>query len=382
MKRYAPVLPLIAKYPFLRITGKFLEKEYSSVESVFEKRGMIEREAISLAIEKVRSSTKNEEFNFKLDLKKLDWPMPCFSCERDCVDCDYLKKLDFLNCNACGRCFENCHYNFGYSIHELKAIAKKSAIYHLALRAMMQHLSPVLRRRISTQEARDYRHRLEKELENERYEVVTYVASDLGVISKGVEKIHVSSYLKGAVRIRDENWRLVNRKIESGWVEVSGKEFVRLLEEFIKIKLEKVISAKLPAEIINEIRGIAFREESLKIDVPVKLEFLPPCMKKIISDLQNGVNVPHTARFAITSFLLNIGMSVDEIVKLFSNSPDFDEEKTRYQVEHIAGMRGKGAEYTCPSCETMRTYHNCVADCGVSSPLSYYAKRVKKLKKT
>lgn len=30
-----------------------------------------------------------------------------------------------------------------------------------------------------------------------------------------------------------------------------------------------------------------------------------------------------------------------------------------YQVEHIAGMRGSGARYIPPKCETMRTHGLC-----------------------
>jgi DNA primase large subunit len=98
----------------------------------------------------------------------------------------------------------------------------------------------------------------------------------------------------------------------------------------------------------------------------------PPCMLKILEDLKSGVNVPHTARFAITSFLLNVGFDVEEIIAMFSSAPDFNEEMTRYQVEHIAGS--KGTEYDCPACDTMRTYHNCVKDCKTYHPISFYEK--------
>lgn len=39
------------------------------------------------------------------------------------------------------------------------------------------------------------------------------------------------------------------------------------------------------------------------------------------------MNLAHSMRFAMTSFLLNVGMSVDEILNLFNISPDFDAEK-------------------------------------------------------
>jgi DNA primase large subunit len=82
-------------------------------------------------------------------------------------------------------------------------------------------------------------------------------------------------------------------------------------------------------------------------------------------------------RFALTSFLLNIGMNVEGIIGLFRVSPDFDEERTRYQVMHIQGATG--TVYKSPSCDTMVTYGNCVGKehlCErISHPLGYYRKK-------
>jgi len=71
-------------------------------------------------------------------------------------------------------------------------------------------------------------------------------------------------------------------------------------------------------------------------------------------------------------------MSVDEILNLFNISPDFDAEKTRYQIEHIAGATGN--VYKPPACDTMRTYGNCIGKdrlCEkINHPLGYYEKRI------
>jgi DNA primase large subunit len=119
----------------------------------------------------------------------------------------------------------------------------------------------------------------------------------------------------------------------------------------------------------------------------------PPCIAAILSNLRDGVNVPHTARFAVTAFLLNIGLTEDEIIEIYKNAPDFDEERTRYQVEHIAGNKGN-VRYTAPSCDTMRTYGNCIKPLQglrgrgaephsddvcekITHPLSYYKLKLK-----
>ncbi len=102
-------------------------------------------------------------------------------------------------------------------------------------------------------------------------------------------------------------------------------------------------------------------------------------MEVLVEQIKEGEGLPHTARFAVTAFLRTVGMPVDEIVDMYDTFPDFDEEKTRYQVEHISGD-SSGTEYTPPSCGTMKTYGNCPehlmdskcrADT-VTHPLSYY----------
>jgi DNA primase large subunit len=84
------------------------------------------------------------------------------------------------------------------------------------------------------------------------------------------------------------------------------------------------------------------------------------------------------------SFLHAIGMDSEEIMKLFSAAPDFREDMTRYQVEHITG-KTSGTEYSPPGCQAMKTYSICYNEddwCRrerpdgsgryVNHPLSYY----------
>ena len=81
-------------------------------------------------------------------------------------------------------------------------------------------------------------------------------------------------------------------------------------------------------------------------------------MAALIMALAGGANLTHMGRFALTAFLHTIGLSVTQIVEVYQRSPDFDIEKTLYQVEHISGR--SGTEYTPPSCATMETNGLCV----------------------
>ena len=53
------------------------------------------------------------------------------------------------------------------------------------------------------------------------------------------------------------------------------------------------------------------------------------------------------------------GISVDTIVNLFSNVPDFKEEKTRYQVEHLSGIRIGKEPYMPYNCSSLQTHSVC-----------------------
>jgi DNA primase large subunit len=94
--------------------------------------------------------------------------------------------------------------------------------------------------------------------------------------------------------------------------------------------------------------GFFERDSTNRIDLRIK---------KMLEQVAANANLVHLARFALVSFLIQINISVDQIVGLFNTSPDFDQEKTRYQVEHIAGA--SGTKYKPPSCATMATYGNC-----------------------
>ena len=124
-----------------------------------------------------------------------------------------------------------------------------------------------------------------------------------------------------------------------------------------------------------EIRNIMEQQTFTELDI----SRIPPCIAFILAMTRAGQNVSHIARFAMTSFLVNIGMKVDAVLELFRTSPDFREDLARYQVEHIAGEIS-GTEYSPLSCDSMQTHGICYrkdALCGkIKHPLSYYEQRM------
>ena len=190
------------------------------------------------------------------------------------------------------------------------------------------------------------------------------------------------------------NWKLINREIIKGYVIASKRDVCRLLSEEVKKKIinsiEKEREMNAPEVVFNAI------EEISKIWIPysekIKLSYskfagssanlYPPCIRFILEKVKKGENISHVARFALATFLLNIGKSVDEVVQLFSSLPDFNESITRYQVEHLAGLRGSRKKYIPFKCENMKAYGLCHPDkyCeGIKHPLQYLYKVRNKL---
>ena len=213
-------------------------------------------------------------------------------------------------------------------------------------------------------------------------------ALDFGIestISEQTSEIHFTDYIRFA--IREPKWKLINRNMKNGYVQLSKEDFARIMEEAVRKRIESNLPVEVPPEICTaletslqeirsemEARRSEFSIEEFKEIMP---DCFPPCVVHALSGAQSGVNLTHSMRFALTSFLLNIGMNVDGIIDLFNVSPDFDEEKTRYQVMHIQG--GTGTTYKSPSCSTMLTYGNCIGKDSVceriSHPLGFYRKK-------
>lgn len=244
---------------------------------------------------------------------------------------------------------------------------------------------PAFTRRYALAEASAAYSILKKRVEKEP-EFVLDVARDFGVTATLFEehvRMYFSDYIRYSLSMKDLSWKLIHRRLEHGSVTIQREEFARLLQEAIRKRIES--SLPIP-EIPEEIReACAEQAASLKgkyeeqrqnlgdADLgEVDFAMFPPCIHKSLSNVREGVNLAHSMRFALVSFLLNVGMQTDDVVNVFNVSPDFSEERTRYQVEHIAGN-----QYKTPACATMQTYGNCFGKdnmCAkIRHPLSYYS---------
>lgn len=244
-----------------------------------------------------------------------------------------------------------------------------------------------LTRRYALAEAKFANARMQKEGD---YGTLLEIGADFNINASIADKgfhIHFTDYIRGAAGMRALTWKLVNRRLRSGYVIITKEEYARLLQEGIRVRIFNSLPLDVPesfcralGEYVVEVRTcLEQSKKELGEEGFGEMEpgSFPPCIKHLLASAQGGLNLAHSARFALTSFLLNIGLSVDQIIQLFGVSPDFKEEMTRYQVEHIAG--GTGTIYKPPSCSTMITYGNCMGRdvlCReIGHPLSYYRKK-------
>ena len=284
---------------------------------------------------------------------------------------------------------------------DLRKPSVETMSYPIAIMLVKALGDPFLYRRYATSEAKRSSRLLEKEMDAKLlflardsfgWKVTSNEGEDAG---RYPLLLHFIDFLRNASGFHDARWKLVNRVLRDGYVRINKVEAARLMEAEVEKRILENLQAggklRLSEQLEEHLREIerTLEDNRGKIGVealPVEVisEAFPPCMRRAYEGLISGRKASHMERFALTSFLINIGMDLEKIVKLFVPISDFDDELTRYQVEHIAGLRGSRTKYTPPTCSTLRTHGLCVNPddlCGrVRHPLSYYRRKVRSIK--
>ena len=130
-----------------------------------------------------------------------------------------------------------------------------------------------------------------------------------------------------------------------------------MLQEEVKNRVEKRLDVpeikNLPPEIIVIAEGLTksaqetMGQEIEEIPKTVIQSAFPPCINAIYQAASTTHHLSQMERFTLTAFLLNIGMPPEKVSEIYKSFSDYNERLTRYQIEHIAGERGSGTQYTC-----------------------------------
>jgi DNA primase large subunit len=237
-------------------------------------------------------------------------------------------------------------------------------------------------------------------MQTEKVETLMEIAEELGVEASLVDDVpnmHFADFLRFTSGLRSKEWKLVNTEVKKGMVSLPKVKFARVLEQALHDKIEDELPLPVTRSMLealkSDISELKMLAEQMKDRYQVEgfgevdVECFPPCMKRLVAMAQAGENISHPGRFALTSFLFNIGLSREEILKIFAGSPDFDEAKTRYQIDHITGEIS-GTTYTPPECSTMKTNAVCFNPDNlcklewVKHPLIYYRAKIRSKRKS
>jgi DNA primase large subunit len=338
-------LATLAKYPFLADTRQFIKDNGPSVDELLH-AAPYERARI-ISIERLDNAFKNRDVGQR-----------SLASESDSI----MEILSYPLARMVAVCIGDSFFKKRYALGEA---------YHM------------------------YKHLL-----NESTSFLLTVAKELDVnvqynSETNTIKIFFKDYLRNAPT-RYKEWKMINRGISSGFLAISHKDLARILLESLRERINKELLARecdksvydaFSSDIQRFQNMLAMQKKKIEAAPvgKVSIEKLPPCMKDILSAIQSGENVSHMGRFALVAFLSSLKLNTNEILKLFSTAPDYQEDRTRYQVEHITGA-SSSTEYKCPGCEKMRTYGICPVDkmdefCKrIRHPLSYYSNKWKQEK--
>lgn len=275
--------------------------------------------------------------------------------------------------------------------HVSKEAALPREVFSFLLAIVLLKLSGMhtLIKRFALAEARRAEKYLEKDLANisdeSKNQLAIRVIDDL--FSVQVEKlddffvIPVSDYLKHSINFHEREWKLINRHVENGQVFLSPHETVRLIRKELGTYINsKIINAKTPTMIPgfeNSVNNLILLSKKF-VTYTVSTGEYPPCIKHAIEVLEKGENLPHSGRFMLATFLLSKGQTIQQVAPLFKNAPDYNGRVTLYQLNHLAGTSGSGTQYTCPSCEKLKTQSLCFAipECdNIINPLQFGRKK-------
>ncbi len=330
-------LTVIAKYPFLNESKNYVKDNLLSVEEIMDDP-LYERARL-IGIQRLDGAFKNRDVgNRKL------------VTETDCI----MEILSYPIARMISVCISDVYFTRRYALGE-------------AIHAYKQLIN----------ETPDFLHSISKEFK-----------LDLKFYDETQKfGIYFTNYLHHAPT-RYKEWKMVNRVMKNGYISISQKELARLIQEALRERINNELDSRICEgriartfySDISRFKNLVSKHRKKIETTPmgkVDLEKLPPCMKSILRDIQSGENVPHMGRFALVAFLNSLKLNTNDILKLFSSAPDFEDEKTRYQIEHITGATSS-TSYSAPGCEKMRTYGICPQDemddlCKrMHHPLGYY----------
>lgn len=244
-------------------------------------------------------------------------------------------------------------------------------------------------RKFAMQEARRAESILEKDLGNaatdNQINLTGKIIHDLAGIHIRKRETHfvipIPDYLSRAVQFHAQEWKLINRTVDSGMVYLTPHQTVRLIRQEIVGYINTKITESATPSMAPGLQGYVDEISSINAEFQpqiVKSGALPPCVTHAIDTLKSGQNLSHSGRFLLATYMFAQGYQIADIVPYFKNAPDYNESITMYQLRQLSGKAGRGVKYLCQSCNKLKTLDLCYAtsDCDhITNPLQFGTRR-------
>jgi DNA primase large subunit len=192
-------------------------------------------------------------------------------------------------------------------------------------------------------------------------------------------RVSVTDYIPMSIGLkRDPKFKLVNMTVVGGQVTMPADSTSDIFKERIRQRIRRGLPIAVHPDITVLLTPIitdlfAQYQATMRTDYgTVTASHYPPCIAALLARVRNGESIAHPARFAMVTFLHEIGMPDSEIAELFAASQGFDLQKTMYQISHITGNT-----YKMQMCDTLKSFSLCCAGpdplCAkIHHPLGYY----------
>ncbi len=224
------------------------------------------------------------------------------------------------------------------------------------------------------------------ELEKAKGQTAMELARDFGLQFSPAEKqdffasMKMTDFLKASFSV--DALKLVNQPVDSGKIFlrensltmfVSRLVFAQLLSSLpVDLKGIPPYYRKAASQIRMQLKSRDFKNIELKISGKINPENFAPCIKDMYARLLSGENIPHMARFDLATFLLAIGMPLEQVDLLFSKAPNYSQKTTLYHLNRLAKQ-----SLSPPSCKKVREHGFCpLKNCNEKHPLAFYRRKL------
>ncbi len=167
------------------------------------------------------------------------------------------------------------------------------------------------------------------------------------------------------------HYSLFYREVKGGLVIVTFDDLKRMVEYAVARHMITLPKIEKKDQFYNSIGQAVLsrlpKKETAKVSF--KEGDSPPCIEKLLDEMRMHKNLNHYARWSLAVYLMNKDVGLDDMLKIYANAPDFSEKISTYQLKHVIEH-----SYKMPTCDKMKLYGLCVAECGIKNPIRWSVK--------